>query len=43
MRKIDKISFKEFKKDIEDNEILYDKFRMPSCKTQYAAEYVFKM
>ena len=41
MRKFEKISFKEFKKDIKDDFNLYDEFRMPSRDTYYAAGYDF--
>ena len=41
MRRFEKISFQQFKKDIEDNKNLYDEFRMPSRDTFYAAGYDF--
>ena len=41
MRKFEKISFIQFKKDIENNKKLYEEFRMPSRDTHYAAGYDF--
>ena len=41
MRKFEKISFEQFKKDIKDDKKLYEKFRMPSRETHYAAGYDF--
>ena len=41
MRKFEKISFEQFKKDIEDNKELYDNLRLPSRETKYAAGYDF--
>ena len=41
MRKFEKISFEQFKKDIKDDIDLYDEFRMPSRDTYYAAGYDF--
>ncbi len=41
MRKFEKISFEQFKKDISDNVELYNEFRMPSRETMYSAGYDF--
>lgn len=41
MRMFEKISFEQFKKDIEDNKELYNEFQMPSRDTFYAAGYDF--
>lgn len=41
MRKFEKISFEQFKKDIGDDIKLYNEFRMPSRETMYAAGYDF--
>ena len=41
MRKFEKISFEQFKKDISDDIRLYDEFRMPKRETKYAAGYDF--
>lgn len=41
MRMFEKISFEQFKIDIEDNKELYNEFQMPSRDTFYAAGYDF--
>ncbi len=41
MRKFEKISFNEFKKDIEDNIDLYNSYILPKRDTKYAAGYDF--
>ncbi len=41
MRKFEKISFEQFKKDVSDDIELYNSFRMPSRETYYAAGYDF--
>ena len=41
MRKFEKISFEQFKKDIVDDINLYNEFRMPSRETIHAAGYDF--
>lgn len=41
MRRFEKISFEQFKKDVKDNIDLYNSFRMPSRETMYAAGYDF--
>ena len=41
MRKFEKISFEQFKKDVKDDIELYDSFRMPSRDTIHAAGYDF--
>ncbi len=41
MRKFEKISFKQFKKDISDDINIYNEFRMPSRDTHFAAGYDF--
>ncbi len=41
VRKFEKISFEQFKKDVLDDKELYDSFRMPSRDTYHAAGYDF--
>ena len=41
MRSFEKISFYQFKKDIEDNRELYEEYLLPSRDTTYAAGYDF--
>lgn len=41
MRKFEKISYEQFKKDICDNEELYKGFELPKRKTKYSAGYDF--
>lgn len=41
MRKFEKISFDQFKKDIADDKELYDSYEIPSRDTYYAAGYDF--
>ena len=41
MRKFEKISFEQFKKDVSDDIELYNSFRMPCRKTYEAAGYDF--
>ena len=41
MRDFEKISFEQFKKDIEDNLDLYNEFKLPTRDTLYAAGYDF--
>lgn len=38
-RYFEKISYKQFKKDISDNKELYDSYNIPKRKTKYAAGY----
>ena len=42
MRNFEKISFEQFKKDIEDNIELYNSYSVPKRKTKYAAGYDFE-
>ncbi len=42
MRKFEKISFYQFKKDVEDNKILYDEYNLPKRSTKYSAGYDFE-
>lgn len=42
MRKFEKISFNQFKKDINDNKKLYESYNIPKRKTKYAAGYDFE-
>ena len=39
MRKFEKISFKQFKKDISDNKELYDSYELPKRSTKKSAGY----
>ncbi|MDD2409096.1 MAG: dUTP diphosphatase [Bacilli bacterium] len=39
MRKFEKISYKQFKKDIKDDKELYNSFFLPQRKTKYSAGY----
>ncbi len=41
MRKFEKVSFDEFKKDIVDDVNLYDEYSLPKRKTKYSAGYDF--
>ena len=41
MRCFEKITFDQFKKDIEDNKKLYKEYKLPSRDTKYAAGYDF--
>ncbi len=41
MRNFEKISFEQFKKDIEDNLDLYNEYQLPTRDTPYAAGYDF--
>ena len=41
MRKFEKISFNQFKKDIKDDIELYQSYSIPKRKTKYAAGYDF--
>ncbi|MEG1350869.1 MAG: deoxyuridine 5'-triphosphate nucleotidohydrolase [Bacilli bacterium] len=41
MRKFEKISFKQFKKDIEDDKEKYNNFSLPKRSTKYSAGYDF--
>lgn len=41
MRKFEKISYEQFKKDITDNEELYNSYELPKRKTKYSAGYDF--
>lgn len=41
MRRFEKISFEQFKKDIEDDKELYDSYSLPVRKTKSAAGYDF--
>ena len=42
MRKFEKISFEQFKKDVGDNEELYQEYKLPSRETFYSAGYDFR-
>ncbi len=42
MRKFEKISFEQFKKDIEDNKELYEEYNLPSRSTKNSAGYDFE-
>ena len=42
MRKFEKISFEQFKKDIEDNKELYDSYNIPKRGTKFSAGYDFE-
>lgn len=42
MRKFEKISFEQFKKDIVDDERLYNEYDLPKRETKYAAGYDFE-
>lgn len=41
MRKFEKISFEQFKKDIKDDKDLYDSYLLPKRETMHAAAYDF--
>lgn len=40
-RYFEKISFEQFKKDIKDDELLYNNYELPRRKTKYSAGYDF--
>lgn len=42
MRNFEKICYKQFKKDIDDSDILYQSYDIPSRKTKLSAGYDFK-
>ena len=42
MRKFEKISFEQFKKDVEDNRELYDSYNLPKRGTKFSAGYDFE-
>ena len=42
MRKFEKISFEQFKKDVSDDKELYESFNKPARKTKFAAGYDFE-
>lgn len=42
MRKFEKISFNQFKKDICDDKEMYDEFNLPRRETKHAAAYDFE-
>lgn len=42
MRKFEKISFEQFKKDVADDKELYDSYNVPKRETKYAAGYDFE-
>ena len=42
MRKFEKISFEQFKKDISDDKELYNKFEMPKRSTKSSAGYDYR-
>ena len=42
MRKFEKISFEQFKNDVEDNKELYDSLGLPRRGTKYSAGYDFE-
>ena len=42
MRKFEKVSFEEFKKDFGDNKVLYDSISLPKRSTMNSAGYDFK-
>jgi len=41
MRKFEKISFEQFKKDVKDDKKLYEEYKLPSRETKMAAGYDF--
>ncbi|MDO4963097.1 MAG: deoxyuridine 5'-triphosphate nucleotidohydrolase [bacterium] len=41
MRKFEKISFEQFKKDIKDDKVLYESYNLPKRKTKSSAGYDF--
>ncbi len=41
-RRFEKISFEQFKKDVADDRILYERYSLPRRKTKYAAGYDFE-
>ena len=40
-RYFEKISFEQFKKDIKDDKMLYEEYKLPERKTKYSAGYDF--
>ena len=42
MRKFEKISFEQFKKDVADDKELYDSYNVPKRETEFAAGYDFE-
>ncbi len=42
MRKFEKISFEQFKKDVKDDKELYDSIELPKRETKYSAGYDIK-
>ena len=40
-RYFEKISFEQFKKDIVDDDVLYEEYKLPQRKTKYSAGYDF--
>ncbi len=42
MRRFEKISFEQFKKDVKDDKKLYESYNLPVRKTKYAAGYDFE-
>lgn len=42
MRKFEKISFEQFKKDVEDNKTLYKEYNLPRRSTKHSAGYDFE-
>lgn len=42
MRKLEKISFEQFSKDVENNKDLYDSYKIPRRKTKSSAGYDFE-
>ena len=42
MRKFEKISFEQFKKDVCDDRKIYEEYTLPSRSTKYSAGYDFK-
>lgn len=41
MRRFEKISFEQFAKDVKDDRMLYDEYKLPVRKTKYSAGYDF--
>ncbi len=41
MRKFEKISFNQFKKDLKDDNVLYEEYKLPIRKTKHSAGYDF--
>ncbi len=42
MRKFEKVSFEQFKKDVKDDKELYDSYNLPKRETKYCAGYDFE-